>query len=291
MTERLVTEESIDDELLHWRQGDVSLDAGLEFLHLADLACPHSPASIRAVGGSDDVRPMKGLAPVAEEVEGVVVLTQTCDIVRSCKNRPFVEVAPLVRFDDETVKQVRKLKRPAFAFVANLAGKGMVADLDRVMTVEKAVVANWTRTSGWDTDDESREFARAIARKRSRFAFPDDFVGAAARFRRHIMEKHGKNTLEGSHLRALREIRVRGEPSWSHEAVNLTIWFIKERDPNGADPGWTDLVLKWSALVDDSSRFRIETAIACRLEDITAREYVESDVLDLDGLSVDGVRD
>ena len=111
------------------------------------------------------------------------------------------------------------------------------------------------------------------------------------RFRRHIMEKHGKNTVEGSHLRALREIRLRGEPSWSHDSVNLTIWFIKERDPNGADPRWADLVLKWSALIDDSSRFRIETAIACRLEDITAREYVESDVLDLDGLSVDGVRD
>ena len=94
MTERLVTEESIDDELPHWRQGDVSLDAGLEFLHLADLACPHSPASIRAVGGSDDGRPMKGLAPVAEEVEGVVVLTQTCDIVRSCKIARLLKLRP-----------------------------------------------------------------------------------------------------------------------------------------------------------------------------------------------------
>ena len=34
----------IDDELRHWRQGDVSLDAGLEIIHIADLARPHSPA-------------------------------------------------------------------------------------------------------------------------------------------------------------------------------------------------------------------------------------------------------
>ncbi len=291
MTGQRVAADSIDDELQHWRQGDVSLDVGLEFLHVADLSCPHSPASVKAVGGSDGDRSMKGLVPVAEEVEGVVVLTQTCDIVRSCKNRPFVEVSPLVRFDDATVEQVRRLKRPAFAYVASMAGEGMVADLDRVMTVEKAVVANWSRTSGWVTDSESRAFARAIARKRSRFAFPDDFVVAAARFRRQMMGKHNKSTGEGSHLRALREIRIRGEPSWNHDAVELTIWFIKEDDPNIVNPDWADLVHKWSVLIDESGRFRMGTATACRLEDITAREYVESDVLDLDGLSVDGVQD
>ena len=209
MTGRRAAADTIDDELRHWRQGDVSLDAGLEFLHLADLSRPHSPASVEVVGVSGGETRMAGIATVAEEVEGVVVLTQTCDIVRSCQNRPFVEIAPLVRLDNATVEQVRRLKRPAFAYVSSMAAEGLVADLDRVMTVEKAVVANWRRTSGWDTDAENRAFARAIARKRSRFAFPDDFVLAADRFRRRMMEKHNRRTVEGSHLRALREIRVR----------------------------------------------------------------------------------
>ena len=204
MTGRRAAEDAIDDELRHWRQGDISLDAGLEFVHVADLARPHSQASVEAVGGSDGETQLAGIATIASDVEGVVVLTQTCDIVRSCKNRPFVEIAPLVRLDDTTVEQVRRLKRPAFAFVASMAREGLVADLDRVMTVEKAVVANWGRVSGWDTDSDNRAFARAIARKRSRFAFPDDFVQAADRFRRRMLEKHNRMTVEGSHLRTLR---------------------------------------------------------------------------------------
>ena len=38
-------ERTIDQALQTWRQGDVSLAAGLEFLHFADLSRPHSPAS------------------------------------------------------------------------------------------------------------------------------------------------------------------------------------------------------------------------------------------------------
>ncbi|MCY4200044.1 MAG: hypothetical protein OXF31_09590 [Gammaproteobacteria bacterium] len=283
--------DTIDDELRHWRQGDVSLDAEQEFVHVADLSCPHSPASIQAVAGADDKRKVTGIGTVAEEVEGVVILTQTCDVVRSYENRPFVEVAPLVRLDDAMVEQVRRLQRPAFAYVKCMARERLVADLDRVMTVEKAVVASWTRISGWNTDAEGREFARAIARKRSRFAFPNDFVFAAARFRRRVMDKHNRNTVEGSHLRALSEIRIRGEPSWSDDVVDLTIWFIKERDPTNVDPDWANVTSQWSTLIDESGRFRVRNAIACELDDITAREYVESDVLDLDSLSVDEIWD
>ena len=282
--------DAIDEELRHWRQGDVSLDAGLEFFHVADLSHPHSPASVLAVGGSGGERQTASVGTVAADVEGVVVLTQTCDIVRSCQDRPFVEIAPLVRLDDATVEQVRRLKRPAFAYVSSMAREGLVADLDRVMTVEKALVANWKRTSGWDTDAENRAIARAIARKRSRFAFPNDFVMAVDRFRRRMMEKHNRRTVEGSHLRALREIRVRAEPSWNDDAVGLTIWFIKDRDPEGENPDWSNLVDSWRGMIDESGRFRVKTAVACRLEDITARDYVESDVLDLDSLSVEAIR-
>ncbi len=215
------------------------------------------------------------------------MLTQTCDIVRSCVDRPFVEIAPLVKLDDATVEQVRRLKRPAFAYVPATAGDGLVADLDRIMTVEKAVAANWARIPGWSTDAEIREFARAIARKRSRFAFPDDFVLAADRFRGRVTSKHNRNSLEGAHLRALREIRVQAAPSWNADGVKLTIWFIKERDSDDGAYEWPGQVERWTRLFDQSGRFRVDTAIACYLDDITARDYVESDVLDFDSLSVE----
>ena len=37
---------------------------------------------------------------------------------------------------------------------------------------------------------------------------------------------------------------------------------------------------------DEGGRFRLDAPIACRLEDMTARDYVDSDRLDLDRLSV-----
>ncbi len=239
-----------------------------------------------AVADGHDEMWANGVTPVLEEVEGVVMLTQTCDIVRSCIDRPYVEIAPLVKLGGEIVEQIRRLKRPSFAYIPATARDGLVADLDRVMTVEKAVVASWARTPGWSADAESREFARALSRKRSRFAFPDDFVRAAARFRRRLTDKHDRRSPEGKFLRALREIRVRAAPSWSADGVELVIWFIKDGNSDSTASDWSDQVERWMDLFDQSGRFRVEAAIACRLDDITARDYVESDVLDFDSLSV-----
>ena len=74
----------------------------------------------------------------------MVMLSQTCDVIRSCRQRPFVEVAPPVEVSEQEVKLIRRLKRPAFAYVTGTAKKHLVADLDRIMTVEKTIVAEWT---------------------------------------------------------------------------------------------------------------------------------------------------
>ena len=278
--------DAVDEKIQHWRQGDVSCATDLEFIHLADLSIPHSDASRKAVAAGISEAQTSGIVPVSERVAGFTVLTQTCDIVRSCQDRPFIEVAPLVKEEDDVVNQVRDLKRPALVYVTAMADRGLVADLDRIMTVEKAVVANWTRIPGLKTDKQIREFARAIARKHSRFAFPDDFTKAASRFRQRLIEKHGRSSSEGKYIEALREIRVRAAPSWNAEEVELTIWFIKNDYPNSINSNWNDQAEDWVKRIDQSGRFQVVSILVCRLDDITARDYVESDVLDFDRLSV-----
>ena len=144
-------EKAIDQALRAWRQGDVSLDAGLEFLHLADLSCPHGAASIEVAKtlATAGEALEAGATPVLDEVRGLVMLSQTCDVIRGCRARPFVEVAPLIEVPEQWVEEIRRLKRPAFAYVPTTAGDRLVADLDRTMTVEKALVAGWARTPGW----------------------------------------------------------------------------------------------------------------------------------------------
>lgn len=275
----------IDAALRHWRQGDVTLDAGLEFVYLADLSRPHSPGSIDAVDTNVGT-PLDEVVPVLEDVRGLAVLTQSCDVVRPCLVRPFVEVAPLVELGPDQLEDVRRLRRPRFAYCPATARDRLVADLDRTMTVEKAVLAGWTRTPGCTSDEQVREFALALGRKRSRVAFPDDFVGAAQRLQARIAAKHNRNTSEGAHLQALREIRVRAAPSWDHDPAHLTWWLIKDGDPKDTPLAWADHADDWAALFDQSGRFRTETFVVCTLDDMTARDYSESDMLDFDRLSV-----
>lgn len=278
--------EKINAAIQKWRQGDVTLEADLEFLHLADLSRPLSPVSDQIANNSalaDEIQP--GPTPILDQVSGLVVLTQTCDLVRDCRNRPFVEVAPLVEVGADEFESIKRLKRPAFAFVPATAANRLVADLDRTMTVEKSLLSDWTRVPGCETDAELRDFALALSRKRSRFAFPDDFVLSTQQLQERLTKKHDRHSDEGAHLRALREIRVRAAPSWDSERVQLSWWFIKDADPDTASvnwPGWAD---NWIKLFQQSERFKCHPPTVCRLDDMTARDYVESDQLDLDRLS------
>ena len=88
--------------------------------------------------------------------------------------------------------------------------------------------------------------------------------------------------------RTLRQIRVHAEPSWDADQVRLSWWFVKDGDPPGIPADWPALLDRPLVLFhhDEARRFRLDPPIARRLEDMTARDYVESDRLDLVRLSV-----
>jgi hypothetical protein len=228
------------------------------------------------------------LAAVGEIVPGLALVSQSCDIVRSCKLKPYVDVAPLVEVDEKTLEMARLGRTVAVAYLPAVAKRRLVADLERVQTVEKAIVADWQRVAGCHTDEEARNFAEALRRKRGRFAFPDDFVALAACLSDRIKQKHNKNTREGEMLRALREIRVRGVPSWNAERVDLTFLFIKDGGPDPADEEtWAAQLKVLLALVKPQGRYVAVSGYVTTLDDITARDLVESDPLDFDHLSRD----
>lgn len=184
------------------------------------------------------------------------------------------------------LREIERGRRPAYAFLPLLAANRLVADLDRVMTVEKPVVAAWKRTPGWSTDAEGRTFALALARKRARFAFPDDFTALTKKLQNRMMEKHDKHSAEGRALRALREIRVHAAPSWDDNPVTLTFWFVREADKVDFEgKSWASLLEAWLRLVPETGRFMKVHGQVATLEDLTAADFVDSDPLDLDHLS------
>jgi hypothetical protein len=232
----------------------------------------------------------EGISIVQATVEGTVLLTQTCDIVRSCLRRPFIEVAPLVRVEEGFAHEVERGYWPRYASISALRTQRLVADLDRVMTVEKSIVAVWTRTPGHTSDEDARRFAQALGRKRVRFAFPDDFNDLVKKLQSRIETKHDKGADEGRALRSLREVRVTASPSWDGPGnVGLFFWFVRnEAATTFEGKSWDGLLSAWMNLVPAKERFsRVEGAVVS-LQDMTAAEHVESDPLDLDHLSTRG---
>jgi hypothetical protein len=198
-----------------------------------------------------------------------------------------VEVAPLVEVNANHLAEIQRGYRPQYAYIPGVADQNLVADLDRVMTVEKTVVSRWERKPGCSTDEEVRAFAQAVSRKRARFAFPDDFAEFVNPLQGRIKEKHGKASREGEALRALIEIRVRAEPSWEAKTIKLLFYFIRNlREVTFQGRNWNDFREQWLALVPERGRYIRVDGIVVTHDDITAREYLESDRLDLDHLSL-----
>lgn len=227
---------SVGEALASWRQGDCVL--GEHWFAFSQLGA----------GGTE-------LAEI--QVEGLVVVTQTCDIVRSSAERSYIQVSPLVHVDERRHHEIDRGRYPRYVAIPSLADRRLVADLDRTMTVHKAVVARWERHAGWTTDAEIRAIAAALARKRARFAFPDDFVELAQQLQSRLVGKHGKDSDEGRALRGLREIRIEAFPSWDAEEVRLMFWFIRNENDRLFDDvtraaQWLD---RWLRLFRQEGRY------------------------------------
>lgn len=195
----------MDAALQQRRQGDLALEE-LWFVHVGNPGLPLTIAAGEAAGD--------GPQALDSEVRGLIIVTQTCDVVRACVDRPYVAVAPLVQIGEANLQQVNQGRRPAYATLPSLEAGRLVADLDRVMTVEKSIVARWTRTAGY-TDDATVERPRS-------------------RQETSLVEKHGKDSIEGRGLRALRAIRVRAVPSWDATDLEVFLWFVREGDEASA---------------------------------------------------------
>jgi hypothetical protein len=63
-------------------------------------------------------------------------------------------------------------------------------------------------------------------------------------------------------------------------------WFIRNEDePSFKGQSWHRLLESWLNLIPPNGRFGSVNGAVMTLDDLTARDYVESDPLDLDHLS------
>jgi hypothetical protein len=288
---------AIDERLRDWRQGDAVIGNAVPFLSLADYARPITPEAQEAAA-NDPSAGEDPLGVVTVDVPGVVVVTQSCELVRSCADRPFVTVAALVEVDASILQEVKQFSRPRYAYVPAIANRRLVADLQRTTTVEKAVLATISasqRVRGCETDQQARELAMALGRNLNRAALPDDFNNAMRAVQRQIQRKYGratqdargKPTNEGALFEALREIRVAFAPSRDASNVDLIFFFIfnsRTDIPTDGDVIVEALLKKFKS----GGRFSNPVFRLVTLSEISAEAYLTSDHLELDDLSYIG---
>lgn len=92
-------QQQVDTALMKWYQGDCVLGEHW-FVHRFNPQYPLTDASSDIPSDEGDLS--------ESEVVGFAVVTQTCDIVRSCLSRPFVEVVPLVEVDGHDLHDIQR---------------------------------------------------------------------------------------------------------------------------------------------------------------------------------------
>jgi hypothetical protein len=279
--------ERIEQALREWRQGDATLDVGTFLVHLADKRAPLTEEARDAVARGD-VDAGEDVFEVLSPVKGLVVVSQSCDIVRECSKSECVEVSALIRVEDDVAfEAVRKRRRLRYAYLPGLADRKLVADLEKIMSVEKAVVAGWSRIEGCRTDRERATFAEALARKRGRFAFPDEFNVGLRGFRDRVRRVEGKKTPAGDLVAALDEIRVQVSPHWGAAKVTVFFWFLAEPAKIADFNAARGIIQNWISAINWSGGFAPADPAFTVLEpqDMTVEQYQASHALDYDDIS------
>jgi hypothetical protein len=260
------------------RQGDV-IEVGAT-TWLASASAPLTNESAQAEG-SDFIC-------IVAESDRLVVVSQTCDVVRDCVQRPFVLLARVVTLQEPVASEARRGHRPRFVPLPGL-GADSFADLDLLITVEKSVFLDIEATRALPDTPAQRRFGIAAGRVFSRFAFPDDLQVALRGLVARIRAKHAKNSAEGRALAALQDIRITGSPSWDADAIDVFITFAPgsraEANAVMSDDDWDELVDGWLRQAEPFGVIRAVDGAMIPLDELSALEYVESDALDLDHLS------
>jgi hypothetical protein len=149
-------------------------------------------------------------------VVGVVVVTQTCDIVNITPGKEHIVVCPLVEISPASLESVRKGRTLAAAALEHPPAPNVVVDIGRMASLRKSVLPKLKRRDGFSTDAARMQLAEALERKFGRFAFPDEFNDSIlSKLRDRVLSAHGKPVSEhGQAYRSIMTARVTAVPGW-----------------------------------------------------------------------------
>ncbi|MDV6333075.1 hypothetical protein [Asticcacaulis sp. 201] len=211
-----LTDKEVEDLML-WRQGDYAL----------------APKEFVSVLGADSEGNLEfGADP---NIQGVVVVSQTCDVVRCTPGKDHVIVAPFVELPETMIPAAQSGATPAYYALPNAPAAQIVVDLSRMMSVHKKALVGWQRSAGFNDDSQAARFAGALERKYGRFAFPDRFADEViAPLRDKFKKPHRKQNDNGRIVRSIHQVRVQAAPAWEAPEDKIGFRFVLEDKPEAS---------------------------------------------------------
>ncbi len=163
---------------------------------------------------------------------GAVVLSQTCDIAQA--NRHSVQISPLALLDGPEAQEAARGDRPRYAPVWSDADDEDEA-AEPLGFADLEVIATWTKSrlvreqqvpASWHTSTNTRRFARAVGRRFSRFAWPDN-MQPWLRPLESVLQKRYDEATQATGRVVADLMEVRGEADdWFSPAAHITLHFI-----------------------------------------------------------------
>lgn len=195
-----------------------------------------------------------GAVGTIETPHGVVIVSQTCDVV--LRGRPQITVAKVIEVEESEVSELLRGKKARY-YPLEEVGPNCFASFDEVAVVSKQAVVACRISLGIDVDDyhARSDFSRALSRHFGRYAFPDEFSYWIQPFEDVVIQKYAKpHSFEAKALRAVREFRLEEANGWRERpyAVTLhavleggTLWDESQADGNAEEIEPSSGLLSW----------------------------------------------
>ncbi|KSV60991.1 hypothetical protein N182_38085 [Sinorhizobium sp. GL2] len=264
--------EELKTALALWRQGDFTISTG-EF----PVAFLNENNVIEA--GWDTVH-------------GLVVVSQTCDIVNAVDLDDVVVVAPIVEVTDGLLEAIKFGTTTVGAVIENAILPTDVADLRYLATIRKSSLVKMERKEGFNSEQTRDVFVNALERRYGRFAFPDALSdGPVITIRNRAKSLRKKNSPKANVYKSLRSIRLAADPDFDTPGAKIQFLLVLNDLPHVFAES-KDIIVElesqeqadrfnWPATFEKHSPlFRVVT-----MDSLSAREWDNSRHVDLDFIS------
>ncbi len=257
----------IGDELiaLGWRQGSIAKAGSVPVPFLS-----------RTAEGEWQV-----LSRQAESDDWLVVISQSCDIVRDPAKEPYVEVMRAWWTTDEDLLRMARTNSFRFFLLRTREGSGgLVADAPQTFRIDKASVISLALEGNLD-EKGSERFRAWVAGRYGRVALEQPVVDGVQRpiveaVKKAIRDSAGRKVLDG-----IREVRV----FW-HDENDIELFLVPE---DGVRVAAGEVAAVAGAIVRSVRDAGLVQAIGwdvVDLESLSAREYLASVQMPLDHYSL-----